>query len=187
LIEMLAVINKTGLFPRNGERDSPFLLLDGHQSRTSLDFMRYVQNPYTMWTSCIGVPYGTNMWQPADSSEINGSFKMSLNRVKTFYLSTKKDGKQNFQQLDVIPILNMSWEKTIARKESNWKAILSRGWTVLNYILLGNDRLLQTNSDQIKNKLLNGNNALVDCDVNNALVDCDVDIIMILKQTIIMI
>jgi hypothetical protein len=66
LIEMLAVIDKTGLFPRNGEKD-----------------LR-VWNPYILWTTCISVPYGTHMWQPADSSKINGSFKMSLNWVKTF-------------------------------------------------------------------------------------------------------
>lgn len=76
LVKMLQFIDDSGAFPLNGPNDFPFLLLDGHHSRMTLDFVQYVNNPTTRWMACLGVPYGTHIWQPADSSEINGSFKI---------------------------------------------------------------------------------------------------------------
>jgi hypothetical protein len=40
--------------------------------------------------------------------------------------------------------------------------------------LLGDDRLLQTNADRMNNKLVNGNGAVVDCDVD-IITDIDKD------------
>ena len=64
---------------------TPFALLDGHQSRFDLGFLRYINSPDTKWNVCIGVPYGTSIWQVGDSSEQNGTFKMSLNVEKKKY------------------------------------------------------------------------------------------------------
>jgi hypothetical protein len=44
LIEMLSFIDKNDVFPRNGPSDTPFLLLDGHQSRTRYALLRYITN-----------------------------------------------------------------------------------------------------------------------------------------------
>ena len=51
-----------------------FLLLDGHQSRFEIDFLRYINDPKTKWNTCIGVPYGMSLWQVGDSSQQNGKF-----------------------------------------------------------------------------------------------------------------
>ena len=59
-----------------------FALLDRHQSRFDLGFLRYINSPDTKWNVCIFVPYGTSIWQVGDSSEQNGTFKMSLNVEK---------------------------------------------------------------------------------------------------------
>jgi hypothetical protein len=67
LTGMLGAIDSNNVFPRNGPNDVPFLLLDGHQSRTTLEFLTYVVNPETKWKACFRVPYGTHIWQPADS------------------------------------------------------------------------------------------------------------------------
>ena len=60
----------------------PFLLLDGHESRFELPFLTYITNPDHPWKVCIGVPYGTSLWQVADSKEQNGSFKIALSKIK---------------------------------------------------------------------------------------------------------
>ena len=62
---------------------SPFLLVDGHQSRFDLDFLDYINNDNHRWNVTLGVPYGTALWQVGDSSEQNGTFKMLLNEAKS--------------------------------------------------------------------------------------------------------
>jgi len=51
----------------------PFLLHDGHGSRFELPFLEYINNPMHMWKMCIGVPYGTSIWQVGDSAEQMGA------------------------------------------------------------------------------------------------------------------
>jgi hypothetical protein len=67
----------------------PFFLIDGHHSCTRLPFLKNVNNPDHQWKVCIGFPYATRMWQPHDSSELNGTFKTLLFKVKKRYLQDK--------------------------------------------------------------------------------------------------
>ncbi len=67
----------------------PFLLLDGHGSRFELPFLEYVNSADTKWTVCIGVPYGTNLWQVGDSAQQNGAYK---SRFEKSLLLQKKTG-----------------------------------------------------------------------------------------------
>ena len=53
----------------------PFVLLDGHQSRFDAQFLEYINDVKHPWCFCIGVPYGTALWQVGDSKEQNGAFK----------------------------------------------------------------------------------------------------------------
>ena len=66
----------------------PFVLLDGHQSRFDLSFLEYINADEHKWNVCLGVPYGTAVWQVADSSEQNGLFKMLLGEKKKNCLET---------------------------------------------------------------------------------------------------
>ena len=61
---------------------TPFVLLDGHGSRFDIEFLEYINNPSHRWNVCLGVPYGTALWQVADSSQQHGLFKMLLNKAK---------------------------------------------------------------------------------------------------------
>jgi len=68
---------------------TPFLLLDGHGSRFELPFLDYIRNDETKWKVCIGVPYGTNLWQVGDSAQQNGAFKSRLSEEKALLLEKK--------------------------------------------------------------------------------------------------
>ena len=43
-----------------------------HGSWFDLKFLEYINAPETEWCVCIGVPYGTSLWQVGDSSQQNG-------------------------------------------------------------------------------------------------------------------
>jgi hypothetical protein len=72
----------------------PILVLNGHHSRMKLLFLKYISNEEHLWTVCLGVPYGTHIWQVADSSELNVSFKIALIKAKTEYLTYKAADNQ---------------------------------------------------------------------------------------------
>ncbi len=87
LVEALAHIDSFNVMEsRNGLY--PFLLLGGHSS-LQLPFLEYVTNEKHQWQVCIGVPYGTSLWQVADLKEQNGSYKIALTHAK------KRNLKQN--------------------------------------------------------------------------------------------
>jgi hypothetical protein len=62
------------------------------------------------------VPYATHIWQPADSSELNGSYKIALTKSKVLYQRSKQDNKKLFKPTDVIPLLNLAWADSFGRK-----------------------------------------------------------------------
>jgi hypothetical protein len=141
LVEMLKFIDDNGVFPRSCPNNTPFLLLNGHQSRTKLEFLEYINDNGHRWKCCIGVPYATHIWEPADSSELRSSYKIALTKAKVLYQRSKEDNKKSFKPTNVIPLLNLAWADSFGRKELARKAILERGWLVLNYVLLDDDWL----------------------------------------------
>jgi hypothetical protein len=119
----------------------PVLILDGHGSRMRLPFLKYINDPTHPWVVCLGVPYGTHIWQVADSSKLNGSFKIALNRAKAKYFSHKAPDNQRFVPTDIIPLISMAWDKSFNRQKIAQAAILDRGWYPLTYCLLDHSRL----------------------------------------------
>ena len=116
----------------------PFLLLDGHGSRLEMPFLQYINNPKDHWVVCIGVPYGTALWQVGDSKEQNGSFNMAMTKAKDEMLEKKielglPDG---IVETDMMALINIAWDKSFARVQKNKKAIVDRGWNPLNRSLL---------------------------------------------------
>ena len=77
LTNVLRYMDSIELFAREDGK-IPFLLLDAHGSRLTLEFLRYVNDPSHKWCVCIGVPYGTSLWQVADSEELNASFQIAF-------------------------------------------------------------------------------------------------------------
>jgi len=76
---------------------TPFLLLDGHGSRFELPFLNYIRSEETKWKVCIGVPYGTNLWQVGDSAQQNGAFKSKLSEEKAKLLERKQEMRLPFR------------------------------------------------------------------------------------------
>jgi hypothetical protein len=124
----------------------PFILLDGHQTRFDLEFLEYMNNPAHPWSVCIGVPYGTSLWQVGDSTEQNGNFKVRLNQKKELLLGRRLDTmmKVELVSTDIIPLVNYAWSRSFAVVESNKKAIWERGWFPLNRNLLLHPSLRET-------------------------------------------
>ena len=57
-------------------------MIDRHGSRFHLEFLEYINNPKHRWNVCLGVPYGTALWEIADSEQLKEMFKILLNEAK---------------------------------------------------------------------------------------------------------
>ena len=146
LTDALKMIDELKTFDRS-KGISPFLLVDGHDSRMEFEFLQYINT---------GVPYGTAIWQVGDSSEQNGSFKTELTRAKE-QIVDERQGKCTQAQLhpyDIIPLVNATWFPSFTRVDTNKKAIAQHGWNLLNRNLLLNTEIPAT---MTKAEIHNGN------------------------------
>ena len=80
-IDQLRIFN---LYRENGA--TPFLLVDGHQSRFHTTFLKYITNEDHPWKVSLNVLYGTSLWQARDSYQQNGRFKVALMNLKKHLL-----------------------------------------------------------------------------------------------------
>ena len=144
LVEVFQTIDHHNLFPRT-DGVKPFVLIDGHKSRLEMPFLSYINTPKDNWIVCIGVPYGTALWQVGDSKEQNGSFNIALTKAKLKMLETReKLGLEELEDTDLIPIINYAWKHSFARKNKNQNANSDRGWNPLNRNILTNADLRAT-------------------------------------------
>lgn len=136
----LAHIDSFNVFDRaNGKK--PFLLLDGHGSRFGLPFLRYIHDKRHPWVVHLGVPYATHWWQVADSSQVNGSYKMAATEKKRKIYEWKHPRGQTLNKTDIVPIVNYAFARSFGLVDRCKRAIASRGWNPLNYALLCNEDL----------------------------------------------
>ena len=154
LTNALKLMDNLDLFPREEGR-IPFLLLDAHGSRFSQEFVRYINDPAHRWCVCIGVPYGTSLWQVADSEEQNGTFTIVFADAKQDLLKRKWETgiSHDLNRHNIIPCLNIAFAQSFANITTNKKAINARGWGIaLNQELLDNVTLLNRMSDEDKQR-----------------------------------
>lgn len=140
LADMLKHLDDLHVFERSNSI-KPFLLIDGHNSRFSLEFLSYIHGEGHEWTVCIGVPYGTHLWQVADSPELNAGIKAGLTKAKRAYLANNKGTRDGFSPSDICPLVCAAWAESFGNQEFGKKAIAQRGWGPLNYILLQHPQL----------------------------------------------
>ena len=82
------------------------------------------------WNVCLGVPYGTALWQVADSPQQNGKCKILLNKAKRKNFIQRIDSCQQDMHLvctDIIPLLHKCWCDSLGDVEANKRAITERG------------------------------------------------------------
>ena len=140
LTEILKTLDDLHLFDEDREKGmTPFMLLDSHQSRFDLKFLKYINTYPHRWTVCIGVPYGTALWQVGDSSKQNGRFNMNLTEMKSVLLQSQIDQLLHalqFIRTDIIPLVNLSYLSSFGNVKNNQKALAVRGWCPYNRNLL---------------------------------------------------
>ena len=112
--------------------------LDVHSSRLEFPFLQYINNPKDHWVTCIGVPYGTALWQVGDSKEQNGSFNTGMSKAKQKVVKRKEclGLPPSLVDTDMTELINSAWNKIFARRDKNIKDIAVRGWNPLNRALL---------------------------------------------------
>jgi hypothetical protein len=144
------------LFERSNNL-KPFVLLDGHSSRFDLEVVNYIRDEEHPWSVCIGLPYGTHIWQVGDSPQQNQCFKFHQKIMKDIIMREKKTNgiPAVFAPTDIIPIINYAWDRSFARCESNKTAIVERGWNPLNYSLLTDPEVIRTKEDGTVNAKIN--------------------------------
>ena len=67
---------------------------------------------------CIGVPYGTALWQIGDSKEQNGSFDIAMYQAKKELLEKKDDV---LIDTDLIALINTAWKSSISQIDKKTK------------------------------------------------------------------
>jgi hypothetical protein len=144
LANMLRYMDQCCLFDRR-DGNKPFLLLDGHHSRLEVPFLEYVNGDGHEWTCCLGVPYGTHLWQVADSPYLNGNFKTALTNAKRRLFEIKAAIGKNFEPTDIMPLVSSAWQESFGVCSNGIKAIATRGWGPLNYYVLDDPLLHRTN------------------------------------------
>ena len=130
-------------------------MLDGHKSRLELPFLQYINTPRDHWVVCIGVPYGTALWQVGDSKEQNGSFNIAMYRAKKDLLEKKDEIGMHDDGLvdtDLMPLINAAWKQSFFRIDKNKNALSDRGWNPLNKNLLLHEDLRATMTETEKSK-----------------------------------
>jgi hypothetical protein len=135
LADMLRMLDTLKVFDRSTGK-LPFLLLDGHYSRIEKPFFDYICDEQHKWTVCIGVPYGTHLWQVADAKEMNGIFSAAVTKAKKELYNAKPSESKHFYPTNIIPIINAAWPKSFGNVNFAPKAIADRGWGPLTYNLL---------------------------------------------------
>merc|ERR1712038_834958 len=129
----------------------PFLMLDGHMSRYGLPFLEYINDESHEWCVCIGVPYGTHLWQIGDSSQQNGRFKMVCYKKKDEIVTYKclhHSGRPDVLPEDILSIVSEAWDESFADVQGNKMAIFERGYLPYNRNLLLHPDILSTMSTE---------------------------------------
>ena len=118
LVDVLAVLDKLDAFPRDSGID-PFMVLDGHSSRSDPKFLAHINNCDHRWKACLGLPHATSLWQLGDGKEQNGTFKGEWHRAKTSLFVCKAEFNLDLKimQEDVMPLLNRVFQKSHNRVE----------------------------------------------------------------------
>jgi hypothetical protein len=80
----------------------------------------------------------------ADSSELNGAFKMGLTHAKNLIYAAKPNDMKKWLVSNIIPTNNQAVQTSFGMVDEALKAIIDRGWGMLNCALLEHRKVLKT-------------------------------------------
>jgi hypothetical protein len=130
LVKIFATLDHLDLFGKDRANSlRPYVILDGHNSRFDIDFLRYINQSSHRWSVVIGVPYGTALWQVGDLVQQNGMFKVWLVKRKEFLMNKRDEMNNNMEIVptDIVPLVTYAWNKSFAQVKATQVAILERG------------------------------------------------------------
>ena len=156
----MKTIDQLGLFKvyhNNGT--TPFLLVDGHQTRFHKTFLEYITNEQYHWKVSIGVPYGTSLWQVGDSYQQNSRFKIVLMNSKKQIVDRHIQmflSELGLHPTDINPMIICVWNLSFADVIGNKQLICEQGLNPLNknLLLLSEFRRTMTKEDHEEMDLL---------------------------------
>jgi hypothetical protein len=85
----------------------------------------------------------------ADSSELNGSYKIALTERKKKFLQAKPPGHNQFSMTDIITLVRHAWEQSFGQADIAKKAVAKRGWGPLNYAFFDSPDLIRDDRQNI--------------------------------------
>ena len=145
LVSIFKYLDAIGVYQRTPNGPRPVLILDGHETRLSYPFLEYVNQPSHYWSVNLGAPYLTHLWQPADSTEMNGRFKQAWYDEKEKLVDFKimrRYKRITLDMEDIIPLVNRALRRSICNVASNKKVLAERGWYPPNRKLLSHKDVL---------------------------------------------
>jgi hypothetical protein len=86
------------------------------------------------------------MWQVGYSTEQSGTFKIESKKTKADTVRNKIGAglPTTLEKTDIVRIVNVAWQKSFARVNTNNRAIAARGRGPLNYILIDHPEVQET-------------------------------------------
>jgi hypothetical protein len=113
LTKILRTLDELNIFEQSRKKGiRPSVLLDGHGSRFIIEFLEYINNHQNhKWSICIGVPYGTSLWQVGDSTQRNRVFGVRITMIKQKILEFRFEKMMGIKLIpfNIIPIVNFVW------------------------------------------------------------------------------
>ena len=153
LTNILVKMDDCGAIDRTDDSVKPFLLVDAHNSRLSVEFLKYINDDEHKWFVYIGVPYGTHLWQVADAEQLNGELTRLFTMAKEALLRRKTHHglAPSITRTNVMPMFGPAWKQSFGDVSKNLKAMSARGWSVMNYALLDHPEVTKSKTvDDIK-------------------------------------
>ena len=151
LTKALKYLDQLNAFEGHQDVPTPFGLLDGHGSRLHLPLLEYIKsitpNKQSKWIFTLRTPNATDDWQVGDICHHNGFWNMAMTVEKDARLYFKHRHafeSTDFDQCNIVPLIDRSWNKSFSIREKNWEAIIDREWFHLNRRILKGLVILKT-------------------------------------------
>jgi len=123
---------------------TPCLLVDGHQTRFSLELQECINDPAHLWKCALGVPCASDVWQAGDAPQCNGRIAVETAKRKRTLMKVKRrlGMKPVLKLTDVPPLVNWVCDIVFQDPSQMEDALFARGLLHPNCCLLATPEVL---------------------------------------------